>query len=39
MLIKNAAGMEQGVRLVTEMDDVGGVLVINNQPADGEDVS
>ncbi|NLL65108.1 MAG: DUF1727 domain-containing protein [Clostridiaceae bacterium] len=40
VLIKNAAGMEQGVRLVTEMDDVGGVLfVINNQPADGEDVS
>ncbi|HHX36520.1 MAG TPA: DUF1727 domain-containing protein [Clostridiaceae bacterium] len=40
VLIKNAAGMEQGVRLVTEMDDIGGILfVINNRPADGEDVT
>ena len=40
LLIKNAAGMEECVRLVTEQADIGGLLfVLNNRPADGEDVS
>lgn len=40
VLVKNSAGLEQAVRLLCEMTDVGGVLFfLNNRPADGEDVS
>lgn len=40
VLVKNPAGLEQAVRLLCEMTDVGGVLFfLNNRPADGEDIS
>lgn len=40
ILVKNPAGMEQGIRLLSEMKDVGGILFfLNNLPADGADVS
>src|SRR5690606_30836544 len=40
VLVKNPAGIEQGIRLICEADDVGSVIFfLNNRANDGVDVS